>query len=492
MTNAMIEQIQLLILTALIGNLYSLDMMWLLRDMSFLLLNFNFFRLDQLGSDSLKKDFPINVPGLEFFDFHYSSTILNIANNLLFFGLMFLVNLVLFHLYIRGVRKAREFSKFRRMCHMLRSLLGPSIWFRLISLSMVLYLITSLSELGEGKQPGREWTYDIAQAVCILCAVYTVAFLGFYLKIVISGSSRLPGALNEMYRGIGTNPVKAIYPFMFLVKKFVLCSTAMAHDQKHGAGRVGVFLATEVVFLIYLAFARPFKTIPDNIVFCLNSLFMAVLTTILIFQDSSDDWPDTVSGLFLAILFLNGGLLALIPLLTVLQSCCKAQYTTLFKTSRVRKFNRNDILRNATQDMSGANFKKNEQSERVNADYPTQLMGNRLHLARTEKSSQDLDKTVEKLHTNLFSRPSTKMVTEKEELKGDSVVEGRQKISPDDLDELKKGFKLHTGNHMVEPFSVYKQRKRVKDASSKDKEEYRAEIEQSEEADEKSFDMKEI
>lgn len=45
---------------------------------------------------------------------------------------------------------------------------------------------------------------------------------------------------------------------------------------------------------------------------------------------------------------------------------------------------------------------------------------------------------------------------------------------------------------MVEPFSVYKQRKRVKDASPKDKQEYRAEVEESEEADEKSFDMKEI
>jgi hypothetical protein len=207
-------------------------------------------------------------------------------------------------LYIQKfVNQENEGKWFNKVLVGLMNIMTFSFYIRVTIVVFQVLLLSSLSEIYafETHDTGSVLSLIIAFGIFSAC----LAFLGFFTIHFAKSSNDSSKTYDELYRGLKDNKASKSYDLVSLSRKTLLIFIIVFIQEADPEVIVALMCVTQLVFLVWLCYLRPFKELQNNIVEIVNESVFALLLIIFCFNSKGSDWTDETATFVFYILIIN-------------------------------------------------------------------------------------------------------------------------------------------------------------------------------------------
>lgn len=239
---AMIEQMQILFLLALIKSFYPARVMWFFRMMRVLLFEFDFTKLNWVFFKQTGYEYEQTSLVLELFGFEYKSAILNIFENLVVLISIIVLHTVAFHFYI-SIYRNREFkNKRQKLLFVVAKVMKGPFYLRYLMLSLVLYFVASLSEINYAVLSSKYlWSFTISIIILVILGLFISVLIVQILLIIKKKELAFYQYFGELNYGIKDNFIAKLYPIVYFIRRALLCTLVTIGFNAHPNVELGFF-----------------------------------------------------------------------------------------------------------------------------------------------------------------------------------------------------------------------------------------------------------
>jgi hypothetical protein len=217
-------------------------------------------------------------------------------------------------LYIQKfVNQENEGKWFNKVLVGLMNIMTFSFYIRVTIVVFQVLLLSSLSEIYafETHDTGSVLSLIIAFGIFSAC----LAFLGFFTIHFAKSSNDSSKTYDELYRGLKDNKASKSYDLVSLSRKTLLIFIIVFIQEADPEVIVALMCVTQLVFLVWLCYLRPFKELQNNIVEIVNESVFALLLIIFCFNSKGSDWTDETATFVFYILIINMAVVFLVVVL---------------------------------------------------------------------------------------------------------------------------------------------------------------------------------
>ena len=312
---ALINQLKILFFVLLTGVFISKDIQNVISGLKILLNPFyyisgqNIVGLPSYVYNSL--NFGLTDSNLELLGVVSDSTIDNI-----FPMVLIVLDLIAFHVWISLLSWLLKFlifsERYRNIKDTLNYIFDHMIVFMTfgfyIRLAMEMYqfvMISSINEISHfnSKEDKRIISFVIAILVLILWILFigVIVWHTFFHKEVENTRNKFA----QLFEGFKKQKKYKFYVVIQFIRRLVFVVLLIIVIPKSLYWRISLLLCFQIIYLLVLALLRPFIEIMVNLIEIISEISLFILLAPLLYYNSQEKWTDTLSIIYMWMIFLN-------------------------------------------------------------------------------------------------------------------------------------------------------------------------------------------
>jgi hypothetical protein len=305
-TYAMIEQMQIIFLLALIKTFFPVRVMWFFKMMKVLLFGFNFTKLNWVFFENTGYEYEQTDSALELLGFEYKSGLINIFGNLVVFTSIFILHGLAFLFYI-NIYKNQEFkNKCERLLLVVAKVMTGPVYMRYLMLSLVLYLVACLSDINYANFSNEHaWSFFVSFSILVALILFISVPIVQYFLMLFKRKIVFYDYFKELNYGIKDNFIAKLYPIVYFIRRVLLCTLVTIGSEVRPNVKLGLFFSLEIVYFVGIVLVRPFINIQDNFVAIFNCVMMVFYIFCLFFYNNDHEWNKGFTYSYLSLILAN-------------------------------------------------------------------------------------------------------------------------------------------------------------------------------------------
>ncbi|CAI2374122.1 unnamed protein product [Moneuplotes crassus] len=307
---------------------------------------------------------------LEAIGFQSGSSVVNNLTLILTLLMLMIPHLLLYLLPTFKPTKENQKCRLRiyRLILWLRGFFSFTIYIRTIFESYQYILLSSLATFMRGEINSTESKLSL----CFSIAAFFMACCFLQLPLYVSYLSTKQGfdeskRCKEFLVGIRQNNIAKLYAFFGLIRRFLFCVWLVVFSFVGPQILIVGFICIHAPYLGFIIIFRPFADTTNNIVECINELFLTLITIWLCFINKESQWTDTLAKILMNVIFGNIICISVISLTSCIVTvgvflkgkCCSKK--TAPKKKDVKKVPQ-DVEIHVTQEVEPSQSKSGVQS----------------------------------------------------------------------------------------------------------------------------------
>ena len=176
-------------------------------------------------------------------------------------------------------------------------------------------IVSSISEI---------WSFDTSGELRVISIAFAIIVLLFYIIVIImlflfaiSSYREIEGEhnkLSELVSGLKPNRKERFYVAILMARRLIFIIILLVFSFISSKTVIGILVALQVPYIIYLIFIRPFKEMDSTIVELVNEfIFLALLVSLIIFNSESN-WTPGLAQVFVQAIWFNSIMSAIITI----------------------------------------------------------------------------------------------------------------------------------------------------------------------------------
>ena len=250
--------------------------------------------------------FNVDNPELSNFKINSASTIYNafsIISWLIFTAILHIIFYVL-HRSSSSWRTEGRWAKLKRLLKYIFKkifeILTFTIYIRYILELSQFFMVSSISEI---------YSFDTSGYLRIISVVFAIIVLAFFAIVIVSlfifafsSYKEIEGEhnkLSELISGLKLNRKERLYVAILMARRLIFIMILIFSSSLSSQIVIGMLIAFQTPYLIYLFLIRPFKEMDTTIIELANEWIFIVLLITLIILNSERDWTPLLAHIYM-------------------------------------------------------------------------------------------------------------------------------------------------------------------------------------------------
>ena len=250
--------------------------------------------------------FNVDNPELSNFKINSASTIYNafsIISWLIFTAILHIIFYVL-HRSSSNWRTEGRWAKLKRLLKYIFKkifeILTFAIYIRYILELSQFFMVSSISEI---------YSFDTSGYLRIISIVFAIIVFAFFAIVIVSlfifafsSYKEIEGEhnkLSELISGLKQNRKERLYVAILMARRLTFITILIFSGSLSSQIVIGMLIAFQTPYLIYLFLIRPFKEMDTTIIELANEWIFIVLLITLIFLNSEKDWTPLLAHIYM-------------------------------------------------------------------------------------------------------------------------------------------------------------------------------------------------
>ena len=250
--------------------------------------------------------FNVDNPELSNFKINSASTIYNafsIISWLIFTAILHIIFYVL-HRSSSSWRIEGRWAKLKRLLKYIFKkifeILTFAIYIRYILELSQFFMVSSISEI---------YSFDTSGYLRIISVVFAIIVFTFFAIVIVSlfifafsSYKEIEGEhnkLSELISGLKLNRKERLYVAILMARRLIFIMILIFSYSLTSQIVIGMLIAFQTPYLIYLFLIRPFKEMDTTIIELVNEWIFIVLLITLIFLNSEKDWTPLLGHIYM-------------------------------------------------------------------------------------------------------------------------------------------------------------------------------------------------
>lgn len=226
--------------------------------------------------------------GLYAIGLEQGSTIMNMHILLLFFFALIIVHLITFLFYLWARKReggcSRWISKFF-------SILSFSVYIRLIIESALLLLLSTFSEIKEGKLSSDMYIRSFTFALAILLFLVIISLVFFFHWIIYGREESMDDSIFvDLYRGTRQTMMGRSFNLQFIFRRILLAWIFTFLYSQSMTVKFSILIGIQWLYTAVLIIIRPFNWVKDNLLEIFNEVGYLILWAWIAYFNTSSRW----------------------------------------------------------------------------------------------------------------------------------------------------------------------------------------------------------
>ena len=256
--------------------------------------------------------FNVDNPELSYFKINSASTIYNafsIISWLIFTAILHILFYVL-HRSSSNWSTEGRWAKLKRMLKYIFKkifeILTFAIYIRYILELSQFFMVSSISEI---------YSFDTSGYLRIISVVFAIIVLVFFTIVTVSlflfafsSYKEIEGEhnkLSELISGLKPNRIERFYVSFLMTRRLIFIMVLIFSGSLSSQIVIGMLIAFQAPYLIYLFLIRPYKEMDTTIIELLNEWIFIILLITLIILNSERDWTPLLAHIYMQVICFN-------------------------------------------------------------------------------------------------------------------------------------------------------------------------------------------
>ena len=249
-----------------------------------------------------------NVDNLEFSNFkiNSASTIYNAFSIIwcLIFTAIFHIIIYVLHRSSSNWRTDGRWAKLKRLLKCISKKI-----FEILTFAIYIRYILELSQFFMVSSVNEIYSFDTSKYLRIISLVFAIIVFAFFVVVIValflfafSSYKEIEGEhnkLSELISGLKSNRKERLYVAILMARRLIFIMILIFSGSLSSQIVIGMLIALQAPYLIYLFLIRPFKEMDTTIIELANEWIFIVLLITLIFLNSEKDWTPLLAHIYM-------------------------------------------------------------------------------------------------------------------------------------------------------------------------------------------------